>query len=172
MKQLIWLVALVVALCCVCPVQADETNVKTSDNLTVTAVGNDDLLSLRVGFRPWAGRTELGGFGIWLDGLKEGDDEAYGGGVYATYDAVQDAQFTVLTYSVPVTFYVGGQLGFLYRENSDEDAMASLITGLSFGDAKIRIGVEYAYLLDETLWKEFGQIDDRGRLLLTLQRRF
>lgn len=170
MKKLIWLVALVVALCCVCPVQADELN--SSDGLAVTPVGSDDLLSLRVGLRPWGGRTEIGGFGIWLDGLKEGEDEAYGGGAYATYDVVQEAPFTVLTYSVPATFYVGGQMGFLHREDSDEDATSSLLTGVSFGDEKVLIGIEFQYLLDESLWKEFGEIDDKGRVLLTLSRRF
>lgn len=172
------------ALCLVVPVQGGELWLdrdtagdkslvcSTNDKLAVTAVGNDDLLSLRVGARPWQGRTEIGLFGIWLDGLKEGEDEAYGGGAYATYDVVQDAQFTVLTYSVPATIYVGGQMGFLHREDSDEDATASLITGVSFGDAKIRIGAEYQYMLDESMWKEFGVVDDKGRLLLTLQRRF
>jgi len=169
MKKCLVGVALL-ALCCACPVQADELN--SSDGLAVTSVGSDDLLSLRVGLRPWGGRTEVGGFGIWLDGLKEGEDEAYGGGAYATYDVVQGAQFTLLTTSVPATFYVGGQMGFLHREDSDEDATASLMTGLSFGDEKTRIGLEYQYLLDESMWKEFGVIDDKGRLLLTLQRRF
>lgn len=143
-----------------------------TDGWTVTAVGSDDLLSLRVGTRPWQGRTEIGGYGVWLDGLAEGEDEAYGGGVYATYDVVEDAQFTVLTYQVPVSIYVGGQMGVLHREDSDEDAGAALMTGLSFGDTQTRIGVEYQYLLNEDLWKEFGTVDDQGRLLLTLQRRF
>ncbi|MFA5377654.1 MAG: hypothetical protein WC455_18025 [Dehalococcoidia bacterium] len=142
------------------------------DGWTVTAVGSDDLLSMRIGTRPWAGRTEIGGFGIWLDGLKEGEDEAYGGGAYATYDVVQDANFTVLKYNVPATIYVGGQMGFLHREDSDEDATAALMTGVSFGDEKIRIGVEAQYLLSQDTWKEFGVIEDQGRLLLTLSRRF
>lgn len=142
------------------------------DKLAVTAVGNDDLLSLRVGARPWAGRTEIGAFGIWLDGLKDGEDEAFGVGAYATYDVVQDAQFTVMTYQVPVTFYVGGQMGFLHREDSDEDATSALLTGFSFGDNATRIGIEYQYMLDEALWKEFGQVDDKGRLMLTLCRRW
>ena len=142
------------------------------DKVSVTAVGNDDLLSLRFGARPWQGRTEIGAFGIWLDGLKEGETEAYGLGAYATYDVVQNADFTVLSYTVPATFYVGGQMGFLHREDSDEDATSSLLTGVSFGDEKIRIGFEYQYLLDESLWKEFGVVDDKGRILFSLARRF
>ena len=167
----VWLSFLVMAvLCLVCTTVYGEE--QSGDGWTVVAVGNDDLLSVRVGARPWSGRTELGGFAIWMDGLKEGEDEAAGGGVYATYDVVQDAQFTLLSYQIPVTIYAGGQMGFLHREDSDEDAVCSLLTGVTFGDSRTRIGIEYQYLLDESLWKEFGPIDDRGRLLLSLAMRF
>lgn len=140
---------------------------------TVTAVGNSDLLSLRVGITPWQGRTELGLYGIWLDGLTEdAEGEGFGGGLYATYDVVQDADWTIMSFSVPVTYYAGGQLGVLHGEDSDEDAQASFLTGLTFGDDRVRIGVEYSYLLDDGLWKEFGTIDDNHRLMLTLGWQF
>lgn len=154
------------SLCCQ-RVQADP-----NDGWTVTALGSDDLLSLRVGTRPWNGRTELGLFGEWLDGLKEGEDEAYGGGIYGTYDVIQDADFTVLSYSIPTNIYIGGQLGALHREDSDEDATAALMTGINFGDEKIRIGVEFRHVLDKQLWKEFGVVDAQDRLLLALSLRF
>ena len=148
---------------------------------TVTVVGNDDLLSLRVGVRPWAGRTEIGLFGIWMDGLVEGDQksddsvnqlESWGGGVFATYDVVQDAAFTVLSYQVPVDVYVGGQLGAVHLDNGNDDATAALMTGVMFGDAGVKIGVEYSYQLSRDLWKEFGTFDDKHRLLLSLGVRF
>lgn len=149
-----------------------STEAPQPDGWTVTVAGSDDLISVRVGARPWLGRTELGGFGIWLDGLAEEEEEAYGGGVYATYDLVQDAQFTIGSYSVPATIYVGGTLGVVEREDSEADAVSALMTGLSFGDDQIRIGLEYQYLLDDGVWKEFGQVDEESRLLLTLSRRF
>lgn len=166
MRHVVWM--LIVAMCVAGTVLGQEK----SDGLAITGLGSDDLLSLRVGVRPWQGRTEIGGYGIWLDGLKEGEDEAYGGGIYGTYDVVQDANFTLLNVQVPIVWYAGGQIGFLHREDSDEDAGASLMTGLSFGDEKVRIGVEYQYMLDQDLWKEFGAIDDRGRLLLRLSYQF
>lgn len=156
---------------CVCAMLLSAPAYSQEDKFTVTAVGNDDLLSLRVGTRPWGARTEIGGFGIWADGLTEGEEAAWGGGVYATYDVVQDAQFTVLQYSVPATIYIGGQLGVIDRDTGD-DAVAALMTGVSFGDDKIRIGVEYQYILDQDLWQELGAIDDQSRFLLTLGRRF
>jgi|GEM_PF-3278990 len=150
-------------------------------NWTATAYGSDDMLGLRVGMRPWEGRAEIGLFGLWMDGLAEGDEksdtgpnqqEAWGGGIYGTYDVVQQAEFTVLQYQMPVDIYVGGQLGLLHRADSDEDATAMLMTGISFGDGGVRLGVEYQYLLDEDLWKEFGAFDDKHRLLLVIGMRF
>jgi len=46
------------------------------------------------------------------------------------------------------------------------------MTGISFGDGGVRLGVEYQYLLDEDLWKEFGAFDDKHRLLLVIGMRF
>lgn len=179
-RTAIWLgVFLGVVTACGSPAWTEE--VAAEHHWIVTAYGSDDLLGVRAGLRPWEGRTELGLFGMWMDGLSLGDgksdeggnqQESGGGGVYATYDVVQDAQFTVLSYQVPINIYVGGQLGVLHRADSDEDATAGLMTGLSFGDAAIRIGVEYQYLLDKELWKELGAIDDNHRILLTLGLRF
>jgi hypothetical protein len=149
-------------------------------NWIVTAYGSDDLLGIRAGLRPWEGRTELGLFGVWIDGLQEGDQktdsktqrEAFGLGIYGLYDVVQDAEFTILSFQVPVNFYVGGEMGVLERQDSEEDATAALMTGLSFGDSSVRIGVEYQYILDDSLWREFGAMDDNHRILLTLGLRF
>jgi hypothetical protein len=151
------------------------------DNWTVTTYGNDNMLGVRAGVRPWEGRTELGVLGFWMDGLQEGDEksdtgsnqqESWGGGIYGTYDVVQDAEFTVLSYQVPIDIYVGGQLGALHRADSDEDATAALLTGMSFGDAGIRLGVEYQYALTDDLWKELAPMDDKHHLFLTLGVRF
>jgi len=109
-----------------------------------TAAGSSDLLSLGGGYRPAGGRTEFGLFAEWVDGLAEGGQEGYGGGLYASYDLVQEAPFTILSFQVPVTWSVGGQLGALHMpEVNDEDAIANLTTGLSFGDETIRIGIAY-----------------------------
>jgi hypothetical protein len=164
---------------CVNPVLGFDPN--GFKDWTVTAYGSDDLLGVRAGLRPWAGRAELGLFGMWMDGLSEGDvksdtesnqQESWGLGVYATYDVVQRAEFTVLSYQIPIDIYVGGQLGALHRADSDEDATAALMTGLTFGDGGVQLGVEYQYGLDEELWKELAPLDDNHRLLLTLGIRF
>jgi hypothetical protein len=139
---------------------------------TGTAVGNDDLLSVRIGTRPFGERTEMGVFGIWHDGLTEAEQEAFGVGVYATYDVVNDATFKVLNVQVPVTWYAGGQLGAAERKGVAADATAALMTGVSFGGAKVRIGLEFQYFLDETLWREFGAIDENARLMLAMAYRF
>jgi hypothetical protein len=138
----------------------------------ITTVGSDDLASQRIGWRPDKGRTEFGGYVIWMDGVAGPDTEGFGGGVYGTYDLVQNAEFNVLWYTVPVTWLVGGELGALEREDANEDAMAGLFTGISFGDERIRIGVEYHYLLDKDLWREFGDLNDSDGLFLSLQVRF
>jgi hypothetical protein len=56
---------------CVNPVLGFDPN--GFKDWTVTAYGSDDLLGVRAGLRPWAGRAELGLFGMWMDGLSEGD---------------------------------------------------------------------------------------------------
>jgi hypothetical protein len=119
---------------------------------TATAYGSDEMLGVRAGLRPWQGRAELGLFGVWMDGLADGDEksdtgsnqqESWGMGVYGTYDVVQRRSFTVLSYQVPVDLYVGGQLGMIHLADSDEDATAALMPVWRFGEAGIRIGVEY-----------------------------
>jgi hypothetical protein len=164
-----WMAVLVLMAAVVTPCLAEDTG---SDGWTATMLGSDDLLEARVGTRPFGDKTEIGMFGLWVDGLAEGEEEAYGGGVYATYDLVQDAEFKILSFAVPVTWLVGGQMGALHCEDSDEDATASLLTGMTFGGKKIRLGVEAQYILDNDLWKEFSKVDDSTRILFTAQYRF
>lgn len=149
--------------------------VKEENGWTASLLGNDDMLLLRAGARPFGEKTELGLYGTWRDGLKPGDAEAWGLGGYATYD-VADGEFAVAQFKVPITWYVGGMAGFL--SPTDEfnrktiDQAASLLTGLSFGGEKVRIGVEYQYGLSPDLWKPLADVDPQGMLLLCLSYRF
>jgi len=175
------LIGIIIGVVTACGGPAYAADPNETRNWAATAYGSDDMLGLRVGMRPWGGRTELGLFGMWLDGLAAGDaksdsgsnqQECFGGGVYGTYDVVQQAEFTIIKYQMPIDIYIGGQLGMIHRADSDEDATAMLMTGLAFGDGGIRIGVEYSYALTRDYWKEFADIDDKHNLFLTLGIRF
>ena len=87
MKQLIWLVALVVALCCVCPVQADELD------------SND--VGLRVwamtGINPEFGKTQE--LRVGCEGFLA-DTEFAIGGVHANAPDVGIEQWSLRTYAI------------------------------------------------------------------------
>jgi len=171
-------VVAILLVCCLwsATVRAGDDAVAAGNNWTVSVVGNDDLLSVRVGTRPWTEKTEIGLYGVWQDGLQPDGEEAWGGGVYATYD-VAHGEFAILQMQVPIVWYVGGMAGFLSPDpiklsRHTIDASASLLTGLSFGGEKVRIGVEYLYALSPSLWKELAEVDPQGEILLCLAYRF
>lgn len=172
----VWLVMGLCVLLCSTVYGAQEASLEPveGDGLTLTAVGSDDLLSLRVGLRPWSGRTEVGVFGLYLDGLREADDPRAGGGVYGTYDLVDEAEMTILRLQVPVVWYVGVELGALDMPAGRIDATASLLTGLTFGDGRNQIIVEARYAPGPKLWEELADLeeDDRARLVVGVSHRF
>ncbi len=142
--------------------------------LVFRAVGNMDLLQTEIGWRPGLAedRTEIGLWGTWLDGVRETELEAYGGGVYGSYDLVTDATLKLLSVQVPTTWSLGTQLGILKPDTGGPDATAALWTGLSFGDKKIRLGIRGTYFLTQDLWRELADIPDEARLLATIAFRF
>jgi hypothetical protein len=163
---IVGLVALYAGVCQVCPGQeADES-------LVLRAVGNMDLLKAEIGWRPGLteDRTEVGLWGMWLDGIRE-DGEAGGFGVYGSYDLVKDAPLKIFEFQVPVTWQVGTAVGVLWPE-AGADATANLFTGLNFGDGKIRLGIRAEYYLTKDLWRELADIPEDARLLATIEYRF
>lgn len=141
----------------------------------VSVVGNDDEVGVRVGYRPGE-KGEMGLFGLYTDGLKDGT-EAAGGGLYATWD-VMAGDFDLLGYKVPSVLYAGGLLGVLStqdklkEEGRQTDAIAALMTGLSFGDETIRIGIEAQYAFSKEQWRALADVDENSKLLLNLSYRF
>ena len=136
--------------------------------------GDHDALKPYIGIRPGE-RTEVGLYGLYADGMA-GTDEGIGAGVYATYDLIADANFTVLEWSVPATIYIGGELGGIWNNpdvgSRTGDVTAALTTGVLFGGDKLKIGVELSYALTEDLWKELSMVDPEARVLFNIHFRF
>lgn len=165
-----------VALCSSVFGQAVEET--TGSQIAVSTLGNDQTLCVRAGWRPGA-RTEFGLEGLWADGVGDAMEEAFGGGIYATYDLIQSAPLKVLTYEVASTIYAGVKAGALFpveeeEDTSNVDATAALVVGVLFGDEHIRLGMEaQMYAPNEWLgWQEFTELDDSARILVMAQVRF
>jgi hypothetical protein len=164
-----WMILILVVLFCSVSV--------SSAKVTVGLVGNDDELSLRIGYRP-VERGEFGLYGIYTDGLAEGYTDAAGGGAYATWDIYDRPLNFVGIVDLPVRMYIGGMLGGLSvvdKESPDRrrgDATAGLLTGWTFGDGNVRLGVEAQYRFTKDNWKELAEIDDQSKFLLTLSYHF
>ena len=143
-------------------------------------VGSGDLLKGEVGWRPGHGddRTEIGGYGNWISEVTPSQVEAYGGGIYGTFDAIKDAPFSPLsgmtTDKILSSLYVGVLLGALKPRTTSWDTTAALMTGLSFGDKRggVRLGVRYEYFLTRDLWKALADVPSTSRVMATLEYRF
>lgn len=132
-----------------------------------TILGNADQLELQLGYRPDAGKAEIGLSGIWLDGLA-GVAEGYGAAAYATYDVVSGLD---LPWTMPFGLgngtlkgdgYIGAKVGFVSPTDGefDPDATASLLAGIRFGGPKVQIGVRYEKNLTEDLWSSLAALPD------------
>lgn len=142
---------------------------------TVTPFAADDLAGGRLMYRMGEdSRTSIGFDGAWIEGaLGFEDDEAIRVAFAGTYDVIQTAPLNIAIAEIPSTIYIGVLGGVQFGED-EEDASAALMTGVRFGDGSkgVNLGIEYQYLLDETLWKELGTFDDTGRLLATVDYTF
>ncbi len=145
--------------------------------VTAGAIGNDDEVAVRVGYRP-VEAGEIGLYAIYTDGMATGYSDAAGGGLYGTWD-IYDRPLNLLGVAdLPVVMYIGGMLGGLSVVDKDHpdrrrgDATAALMTGWTFGDRHVRIGVEAQYRFTKDNWSELAALDDKTTWLLHLQYRF
>lgn len=138
---------------------------------TVTPFAASDLAGGRLMYRVnEESRASIGFDGAWIEGaLDFEDDEAIRVAFAGTYDVIQTAPLNIAIAEIPSTIYVGVLGGVQFGED-EEDASAALMTGVRFGDGSkgVNLGIEYQYLLDQDLWREFGSFDDTGRLLATV----
>lgn len=138
---------------------------------TVTPFASSDLAGGRVLYRVnEESRASIGLDGAWIEGaLDFEDDEAVRVAFAGIYDIIQTAPLNIYIAEVPSTAYIGVLGGVQFGED-EEDASAALMTGARFGDGfkGVNLGIEYQYLLDDDLWREFGAFDDNGRLLATV----
>lgn len=146
---------------------------------SATLLGGNQSIQARVGARPGE-KTEVGVFGMWKDVDLEGpygDTDSVYLGLYGLYDLVKDQEFSILNFTTPVTWNIGGLIGAgsaadMPSELEDINAVLSAITGLYFGDEKAQIGVEYQYAFDESLWQELGSITNQSSVLFSIKWRF
>lgn len=135
--------------------------------LTGTLLGNNDQLELRVGYRPDAGKSEIGLSGLWMDGLN-GTVEGYGLAAYATYDVISNLEipwtlpWITTTGKLLADGYLGARVGFITPRDGefDPDASAALLGGIRFGGPKVQIGVEYQANLTKDLWSSLADVSD------------
>ena len=167
----VWTVVLALAILCM-------IGIAQGGQVVSRTVGSDQMLKEELGYRPFIGndKTEIGGYFGWRDGVTPDDSgeavEAAMLGIYGTYDLVKMADFSILDFNVPVTWYVGAGCGAIKPKSADWDAASSLFTGLSFGDEKVRLGLRYEYALDTNLWAEFSDFKDTSGLFATIEIRF
>ena len=142
---------------------------------TVTAVGNDDEIALRAGFRPGDdGRGEIGIEGLWTDGIRTGE-EAVGCSAYGTWDLMDKVTlpwtlpFGMGGGSLVMSSYVGAKLGVLVNSPgpSDYDAQAAGLLGLRYGNDHVRLGLEVQVPVTEEMIQGFSS-PDGGRLMVSV----
>ncbi len=177
MKCVAWML-MVVGCVLGSPAWGQDVNGVASSRLAVSALGNDQTVCLRAGWRA-GDRTEIGIEGLWADGVGDDTSEALGASVYATYDLMSGQTTKILSVEIPTTIYAGVKAGALFPTegegaDQDVDATAALITGVTFGSDRVRLGMEaQLYAPNEWLgWQEFTELDDSARLLVTAQIRF
>lgn len=139
----------------------------TKPTWSASVLGNDDLISLRLGYQPFD-RTTVGAYGLWRDDVAADDDtvQAWGVGVWAAYSVLENVPFTIWTFEVPVTQYVGVLVGPIWPEGEEPQATAGLLAGISFGDEKARLGVEYQFTLDKSLWSKLADVEQASQVLV------
>jgi len=168
MKYLITLI--IVALCCTVALGQDITKPTWS----VAGLGNDDLFIVRIGYEP-LDRATIGWFGLWRDDAStdgETEDqtrEALSCGVFGTYDLLRDVPFTILSFSVPVTQYVGVFAGPMWPQDDEPQATAGLMAGIRFGDEQVGLGVEYQFTLDDRAWDKLANVEEASQVLVCAQ---
>jgi len=139
----------------------------TMPPLTTSLLGSNDQLELRLGYRPQAGRSEIGLDGIWLDGL-EGVAEGYGLAAYATYDVVSGLDlpwtmpFGMGNGTLKADGYLGARIGMVSPRDGDfdPDATAALLAGIRFGGPKVQVGVEFQQNLTKDLWSSLADLPE------------
>lgn len=178
MKRLTWMTAMVAAVALCSSVFGQAVEEGADSQIAVSALGNDQTLCVRAGWRPGA-RTEFGLEGLWADGVGDDTSEALGAAVYATYDVLSEQTARILSVEIPTTIYVGVKAGALFPtegdgDTQDVDATAALISGVHFGSERVRLGMEAPlYAPNEWLgWQEFTELDDSARILVMAQLRF
>jgi len=107
-------------------------------------------------------RVNIGPAFTWVDndGLPSGD--AFGVGVVATYDLLQEAaQISVADIAIPVQWFVGAKGEVMYSSGTNDiDPAPSLLTGFRFGAPKAGISVMYERALDQKLWSALAPRED------------
>lgn len=145
-----------------------------ASQFSVTPFASGDMAGARAMYRTnEAARTAIGIDVAWLEDVDNPvGDEAIRYGFVGTYDVIQDAPMKIFSLAeIDTTVYIGVLGGFMTSlEDRDSfhdstDPAAALITGVRFGDGNVRLGIEYQYLLDSDLWKEFGDFDENSRLV-------
>jgi hypothetical protein len=162
--------AMVALLACIPLARAGEP-VVAEPQWGLDGLASDDLIAGRLMYQAGA-RTRVGVEVAWLDGIAPDVDEGTRVSFVGTYDVLQEADFTVLQFAVPASVYVGILGGVLFVEDADTDATAGLMTGIRFGDGRASLGVEYQYLLTDTLWQELAYVDDTSRIMGFVEFRF
>lgn len=140
-------------------------------DVRVSALGGDSELQLRAGFGDPNGRTRVGPFGVW-----ELSNDYLGGGVFGTYDIIKPAKFNVLGVETAACVYVGALVGPMdYERRVDDEkpfAVSRLLTGLTLGDEKMQLGLEFQYGLDKDFWRPLGEVDENTKLFACVSWRF
>jgi len=146
----------------------------------MTVIGNGDQIAVGIGLRPGdaAGRSEVGLRLGWTDGL-DGDQEAVKLAAYATWDVLKDVDLPfVMPFglgggNIKATGYLGALVGVLAntKGETDLDAVAAGLVGVSMGDERIRVSLEYQLPVTEKFW-EVLTVPEGSRLLLGLTYRW
>jgi len=148
---------------------------------TLGVAGNDDSISVLGGVRPTPhARTEFRVEFGYLDGISGGKVEAVMLGVGATYDALQDVNlpfefpFNLGSAVIKMTGYIGGTVGVCanIHGQTDYDAIALAIVGVSAGDERNRLGLELSLPLNKELWSGLADLENMSNLRLVLIHRF
>jgi hypothetical protein len=158
--------------------QAQEPVTLDPATYGASILAGQDMAAVRFLFTPnQVQRVTVGPEVGYIEGVKDGPNNGVMVGFFATYDLLQGATLDVLATQVPLDWYVGVHGDGLFREGVDADMTAGLMTGLRIGHTQLpagqkwcaAFGIEAQYLLTKDLWREFANMDDSGRLLVSAQ---
>jgi hypothetical protein len=132
---------------------------------TGTFGGSDTLVFLGVGYRPPAEkeqRTEIGVRGFYREDVMPDSECSVGLAGYATYDLLYEAPLNLVVATVPTTVYAGVMAGGLRTvESADYRPTAAILLGTSFGDRRVRLGVEASYTVDKDVWDKLADVSNQ-----------